>query len=1544
MHVKPTTQRRVSGPGAFGTFTDQCSASRDNLYSSDPQHHHQQQQQQQQQQQRHQRQAPQHHSHQHLLRQSLINLSGGQNLSNTPPLYSSHSDNNSYCSANTSVYPSDHQHDPQGSLYNSPRHSSSRQHSPAIVTASGGGGGGKLHKSISCSCESLKCSSTSVVGGGLETLSPSSLVAGGLGRHSSSSGGAGTGGGSGVDTNTTKSLNRNFRDLNSPLEKSDNNEFLLDSHTAGYYAKRSSHSTSPSTGDGEGYSLAAAAYGSESGLRLSKQTSYDSSGGGGAGAHTPQLLSLADSRQGPRQLAANQSPHQSYLEGASPTSRLSYSPNSKSSSLAIADADYQDSQNPSEFTHLVVQNFSNSDPIQSRDDPSHCASLLKTHYSDCNIYAKNEFDASQQPDKQQLVNKAYIFKCIGDSPSFLKTNKIKDQSRKLRNLSLKTNSTGKKKSQILSKSNAVSDNSLHPGDKYLNLYLVEKKQAQLQQQQQQQTQQQQQLSANGGGGNSAITSPSVASGHQVSASSRHSVPYIVNGTVKSSPSSSSPYPTYRSSIKSETAVSAAIQAAAASAAAAAAASASSSSDHYQQRASSPSSLQTQTPLQQPSPHQPSQAFSGGSVNYLSSSAASSSSQSNRPNKTAKINNKGCNLVNNGNKLSVSTNSCNRLHAGSSPHAISPKSSLSSNGHLNKYCLTDISRRKTEFNRQLSAPTDYTHHSSTSNGVSGGHIGGSHHSQQEVQHVGESTSTVASAGFKSLTSVAQQQLHQQQSQQQSQQTQSHHQHLYHQHQFHPHPHQHLLQHLHQQQLPPHHTASTTTVLTKPTSNSCTNSFNRRHIKRQKNTKLNERLLRRDSEDSSVRCSYCSVLNVNENDLRRSFENTCTDSLVTAFDDEALLICDQGNEMVHFDDVSLYGTPKEEPMPSIPIVSEKVSANFLKSQLQSWFQPTDNRLAMKLFGSRKALVKERIRQKTSGHWVIHPCSSFRFYWDLCMLLLLVANLIILPVAISFFNDDLSTRWIAFNCLSDTIFLIDIVVNFRTGIMQQDNAEQVILDPKLIAKHYLRTWFFLDLISSIPLDYIFLIFNQDFSDSFQILHAGRALRILRLAKLLSLVRLLRLSRLVRYVSQWEEVYILQNLQKKSADRRGRMHRKDKDGITKSNLILKFLNMASVFMRIFNLICMMLLIGHWSGCLQFLVPMLQGFPSNSWVSINELQESYWLEQYSWALFKAMSHMLCIGYGRFPPQSLTDMWLTMLSMISGATCYALFLGHATNLIQSLDSSRRQYREKVKQVEEYMAYRKLPRDMRQRITEYFEHRYQGKFFDEECILGELSEKLREDVINYNCRSLVASVPFFANADSNFVSDVVTKLKYEVFQPGDIIIKEGTIGTKMYFIQEGVVDIVMANGEVATSLSDGSYFGEICLLTNARRVASVRAETYCNLFSLSVDHFNCVLDQYPLMRKTMETVAAERLNKIGKNPNIMQQKDEQISNPESNQITAVVNALAAEADDCKDDDMDAKENLLHGSMSSITEPIQTIREGLPRPRSGEFRALFEGNTP
>ncbi|XP_033821462.2 potassium/sodium hyperpolarization-activated cyclic nucleotide-gated channel 1 [Periophthalmus magnuspinnatus] len=512
-------------------------------------------------------------------------------------------------------------------------------------------------------------------------------------------------------------------------------------------------------------------------------------------------------------------------------------------------------------------------------------------------------------------------------------------------------------------------------------------------------------------------------------------------------------------------------------------------------------------------------------------------------------------------------------------------------------------------------------------------------------------------------------------------------------------------------------------------------------------------------------------------------------------------------------------------------------YMQRQFSSMLQPGVNKFSLRMFGSQKAVEKEQERVKSAGNWIIHPYSDFRFYWDFSMLMFMVGNLIIIPVGITFFKEETTTPWIIFNVVSDTFFLIDLVLNFRTGIVFEENTE-IILDPNKIKQKYLKSWFVVDFVSSIPVDYIFLIVERGMDS--EMYKTARALRIVRFTKILSLLRLLRLSRLIRYIHQWEEIFHMTY------------------------------DLASAVMRIINLIGMMLLLCHWDGCLQFLVPMLQDFPSDCWVSLNKMVNDSWSELYSFALFKAMSHMLCIGYGRQAPESMSDIWLTMLSMIVGATCYAMFIGHATALIQSLDSSRRQYQEKYKQVEQYMSFHKLPADFRQKIHDYYEHRYQGKMFDEESILEELNEPLREEIVNFNCRKLVASMPLFANADPNFVTAMLTKLRFEVFQPADYIIREGTIGKKMYFIQHGVVS-VLTKGNTGMKLLDGSYFGEICLLTRGRRTASVRADTYCRLYSLSVDNFNEVLEEYPMMRRAFETVAIDRLDRIGKKNSILMHK-------------------------------------------------------------------------
>ncbi|XP_078279740.1 potassium/sodium hyperpolarization-activated cyclic nucleotide-gated channel 2 isoform X2 [Rhinoraja longicauda] len=441
-----------------------------------------------------------------------------------------------------------------------------------------------------------------------------------------------------------------------------------------------------------------------------------------------------------------------------------------------------------------------------------------------------------------------------------------------------------------------------------------------------------------------------------------------------------------------------------------------------------------------------------------------------------------------------------------------------------------------------------------------------------------------------------------------------------------------------------------------------------------------------------------------------------------------------------------------------------ASFMQRQFGAMLQPGVNKFSLRMFGSQKAVEKEQARVRSAGAWVIHPYSDFRFYWDFTMLLFMVGNLIIIPVGITFFKEETTTPWIIFNVVSDTFFLMDLVLNFRTGIIIEDNTE-IILDPQKIKKTYFKSWFVVDFISSIPVDYIFLIVERGIDS--EVYKTARALRIVRFTKILSLLRLLRLSRLIRYIHQWEEIFHMTY------------------------------DLASAVMRIFNLIGMMLLLCHWDGCLQFLVPLLQDFPKDCWVSLN--------------------HMV-----------------------------------------------------YKQVEQYMSFHKLPSDFRQKIHDYYEHRYQGKMFDEDNILGELNEPLREEIVNFNCRKLVASMPLFANADPIFVTAMLTKLKFEVFQPGDYIIREGTIGKKMYFIQHGVVS-VHTKGNKEMKLSDGSYFGEICLLTRGRRTASVRSDTYCRLYSLSVDHFNEVLEEYPMMRRAFETVAIDRLDRIGKKNSLLLHK-------------------------------------------------------------------------
>lgn len=81
------------------------------------------------------------------------------------------------------------------------------------------------------------------------------------------------------------------------------------------------------------------------------------------------------------------------------------------------------------------------------------------------------------------------------------------------------------------------------------------------------------------------------------------------------------------------------------------------------------------------------------------------------------------------------------------------------------------------------------------------------------------------------------------------------------------------------------------------------------------------------------------------------------------------------------------------------------------------------------------------------------------------------------------------------------------------------------------------------------------------------------------------------------------------------------------------------------------------------------------------------------------------------------------------------------------------------------------------------------------------------VMRQNCLEALRSVPLFGCSsvvDESFITELVTHLKYEFFQPSDVIIKKGSTGNKMYFLQSGRVHVQTEKGPLW--LRDGTYFG------------------------------------------------------------------------------------------------------------------------------------------
>jgi len=118
---------------------------------------------------------------------------------------------------------------------------------------------------------------------------------------------------------------------------------------------------------------------------------------------------------------------------------------------------------------------------------------------------------------------------------------------------------------------------------------------------------------------------------------------------------------------------------------------------------------------------------------------------------------------------------------------------------------------------------------------------------------------------------------------------------------------------------------------------------------------------------------------------------------------------------------------------------------------------------------------------------------------------------------------------------------------------------------------------------------------------------------------------------------------------------------------------------------------------------------------------------------------------------------------------------------------------------------------------------------------------------------------------------------EKFGPGEVIFQEGDPGRHVYVIRTGNVEVLAnrpdGSRQVIAHLYPGDHFGELALLRDAPRTATIRTTTAVQLLKMSPSNFLALYFSLPGFRDNVSEIMKSRLNELKARPNSLGEREE-----------------------------------------------------------------------
>jgi CRP-like cAMP-binding protein len=124
-------------------------------------------------------------------------------------------------------------------------------------------------------------------------------------------------------------------------------------------------------------------------------------------------------------------------------------------------------------------------------------------------------------------------------------------------------------------------------------------------------------------------------------------------------------------------------------------------------------------------------------------------------------------------------------------------------------------------------------------------------------------------------------------------------------------------------------------------------------------------------------------------------------------------------------------------------------------------------------------------------------------------------------------------------------------------------------------------------------------------------------------------------------------------------------------------------------------------------------------------------------------------------------------------------------------------------------------------------------------------------------SRIAAFPVLADLPAAELDELAAAMSEVEVEAGANVVTLDDFGTAIYFIEEGMADVLSDGGEVTQTLGAGDTLGEIALLLTGDRTASVVARTPMRLLSLSGQDFERIRARVPELERSLRQLGAER---------------------------------------------------------------------------------------